>query len=191
MFIYDDNFLTEEEIIEIEKIFFDPDNRWSYRMYTQENDVNHRGVVNTGVVDIPYFTTAFNGEDDSYKPSLVKNMIDKFCYKNNISYRSLGRIKFNSTPWSKNSDTLYPHIDKNDPHLIFLYYINDCDGDTYIYNETFTGEIIKPPLTIMKQISPKRGSAFVSSGLHFHSISPTTTKSLRNVINANLNIDSY
>lgn len=191
MFIYDDNFLTEEEIIEIEKIFESVDNRWSFRKYTQENDVNHRGVVNTGVEDVSYFTTAFSPEDNGYNSQIIKNMINKFCNKHKIQYNSFGRIKLNSTPWSKDSKTLYPHVDKKDPHLIFLYYVNDCDGDTYIYNETFTGEIVKPPLTIMKTISPKRGAAFVSSGNHFHSISTTVTKPLRNVINANLNIDGY
>lgn len=188
MFVYDDNFLTEEEIQEIEDMFWSLENNWMFHKYTQNNDVKHSGVVNTGRSDIPYFTVGIRDGFEQKQYDLCVKLINKFCEKNGIHYDTLGRVKFNIQPSSQENETLYPHVDKSSPHLVFLYYVCDSDGDTFLYNETFTGEIIEPPLTIMERVTPKRGAAFVVDGKHFHSITPPKDHMLRAVINANLDL---
>jgi hypothetical protein len=189
MFIYDDNFLTEEEIIEIEKMFWSQEITWRYWEHTQNNDVNHVGVVNTGVADVPYFSFSMKETQDSYQCEISKKIIETFCKKHNINYRSISRIKFNITPSVKNAQTLYPHVDRASRHLVFLYYVNDSDGETFLYNETFNNTKFEPPLTIMQKVKPKRGAAFIVDGSHFHSITPPEETSLRGVINANLHFE--
>lgn len=184
MFIYDDNFLTEDEIRDIEKLFWDKETHWFFRSSTQENDIYHAGVVDTKATDAPYFTASFDNNSQQHKD--ITNLINKFCAKHNIEYKSVGRIKLNIQPSRQDGTTLYPHIDTADPHLIFLYYVCDSDGDTILYNETFTGKDIEPPLSIMQSITPKRGAAFIVDGRHFHSITPPKDSMLRAVINSNL-----
>lgn len=196
MFIYDDNFLTEEEILDIEKAFFSGEIAWAFFPYTQGrtdatmSDVDHPGVVDVKIKDIPYFSAGIR-ESSSVMPKF-KYIIDKMCQKHGIAYNKLGRVKLNATPWSENGNHLYPHVDKDyntQPHLIFLYYINDSDGDTVLFDQKYTGDKIGPEsLTVMKRVTPKRGSAFIVSGEHFHAISPPTKNSMRCVINANLDL---
>ena len=190
MFIYDDSFLTENEIQEIDNFFHSRSVPWVYFANTQNNDHDHPGVVKVeNITDVPYWSAGKTAQMPEYEPFV--ELINKFCKKHNIKYNSIGRLKFNVTPWVENATSLYPHVDKSTPHLIFLYYVHDSDGDTVLYNERFTGQVIKPPLTIMKSITPKRGAAFVVDGRHFHAITPPKAHSVRSVINANLDIDAW
>lgn len=184
MFIYDDDFLTEDEKSQVEKMFWQPNMPWNIFMSTQNNEVDHAGVVDTMVKDVPYFSTSPIENNNT----LSEYIINKFCLKHNIKYEKISRIKFNIQPSVQDQYTLYPHVDTAFDHLVFLYYVSDSDGDTILYNEKFTGEKITTPLTIMKSITPKRGAAFVVNGKHFHSITPPKKTMLRGVINANLAI---
>lgn len=189
MFIYDDDFLVEEEIKTVETAFYSDLLLWRYFSATSPEPKTHPGVVDTKAIDVPYWT--LNSREDDGEYFKFKNIIEKFCIKHGIKYNSIHRIKLNITPAVFTEGTLYPHVDMNAPHLIFLYYVLDSDGDTVLYNEKFTGQIMKPPLTVFKSITPKRGAAFVVDGRHFHSITPPRKHSVRAVINANLMIDSY
>jgi hypothetical protein len=189
MFIYDDSFLTEQEIKDVDALFHHRQIPWSYSNATQGNDVSHPGVVDVKTQDVPYWTAGILPSTYGY-PDFVQ-LINKFCLKHGIQYNSMGRVKLNVTPWIEDAWTLYPHVDKSTPHYIFLYYVHDSDGDTVLYNEQFTGEKIEPPLSVMRSITPKRGAAFVVDGRHFHGITPPKAHSVRSVINANLDLSVW
>ena len=69
-----------------------------------------------------------------------------------------------------------PHVDLNVPHQVCLYYVNDSDGDTIIYDST--GKTIR-------KISPKKGRMIFFNGNLKHSAS-TPTQNHRAVINYNV-----
>lgn len=76
------------------------------------------------------------------------------------------------TPWSEPENSLQyqqsgeePHVDFFIPHYIGLYYINDSDGDTVVYNETKKSK----NYTEMTRISPEKGKIFIFNGKHYHS----------------------
>lgn len=61
------------------------------------------------------------------------------------------------------------HIDLEMPHVVCLYYVNDCDGPTIIYEPRSN--------KIKKTIDPQKGRAVVFDGKYYHSSSnPTTTR---------------
>jgi hypothetical protein len=61
------------------------------------------------------------------------------------------------------------HIDLEMPHVVCLYYVNDCDGPTIIYEPGSNN--------IKKIIDPQKGKAVVFDGKYYHSSSnPTTTR---------------
>lgn len=84
----------------------------------------------------------------------------------------------------------HAHVDSNDPHLVCLYYVNDSNGDTVIYNQT-PADIPNLPgfdaeaMTIKKKVSPKKGRMVLFNGALYHS-SSTPTTNRRCVVNFNI-----
>jgi len=186
LFVYDDNFLTEEEMQRFEEEYFSKQIAWRYFENTQDNYLDHTGVINTHAEDVPYFSYVPQITDGPIY-DLSTQLIKKFTDKHNVDFKGVSRLKFNITPCSPVEKTLYPHVDTHDPHYVFLYYVNDSDGDTFLYEETASDQKLEKA-TIWKRITPKRGSAFIIDGSHYHSISPPTKNSIRCVFNANLTI---
>jgi hypothetical protein len=83
-----------------------------------------------------------------------------------------------------------PHVDMFTPHYTFLYYVNDSDGDTFIFNEKFDTfkENNQYPnnFSLLKRFNPKRGNAIMFNGLHYHSSSTPVNHDSRIAININL-----
>jgi len=82
-----------------------------------------------------------------------------------------------------------PHIDVRYDHLVVLYYVNDTDGDTFIFDKTFEDYSELPEnaiINIIKKVSPKMGRVVVFNGNQYHS-SSTPTKDVRCIINFNVN----
>lgn len=75
-----------------------------------------------------------------------------------------------------------PHTDSNDLNsLIGIYYINDSDGDTIIYEGND-----KNNLKILKSIKPKKGRMILMDGSTWHSASHPLKTKTRMIINYNL-----
>tara|TARA_B110000503_G_C7031260_1_gene364104 strand:- start:54 stop:632 length:579 start_codon:yes stop_codon:yes gene_type:complete len=60
-----------------------------------------------------------------------------------------------------------PHVDCNTDHYTALYYLNDTDGDTIIFNETEESE----KYTIKARIKPAAGKFVCFNGNHYHASS--------------------
>jgi len=64
-----------------------------------------------------------------------------------------------------------------EPHNVFLLYLNDCDGDTIIYDKTYS-EVGRELITLgsdqhnelkeLGRFSPKLGKAICFNGDHYH-----------------------
>jgi hypothetical protein len=89
------------------------------------------------------------------------------------------------------------HVDLTQPHKVALIYLNDSDGDTIVYNESFNpllstsnGEIIIddrsiPVLSVKQTITPKANRMAMFDGHLYHSGNTPTTVSRRVAININ------
>lgn len=190
-FIYDDNFLTEEEIEAVEQKFWHGNIPFNFLKNASPRVDGNTGVVDIKIEDVAFFTVNLNeNHEDS---QIFFNIVKKFTEKHSIQFDSIRRVKLNiMTPTVERSQkTLYPHIDYNEPHYIFLYYPSDSDGDTIIYNERHNSAHITPSVTVNKRITPKRGAAFIVDGRHFHSITTPSEHAFRGVINSNLTIKEW
>jgi|TARA_R110001592_G_scaffold240648_1_gene500734 hypothetical protein len=78
-----------------------------------------------------------------------------------------------------------PHIDIKIPHTVFLYYVNDCDGDTLIYNYV-SKNIEDAPfyenIKVAHRVTPKQGRVVVFDGMTWHS-STQPTQGPRCIVN--------
>jgi hypothetical protein len=71
---------------------------------------------------------------------------------------------------SSNDRSNNPHIDVNFDHTVILYYVNDSDGDTIIYDKKIkkNENFIKENLTVKQKVSPKKGRFLVFNGNYLH-----------------------
>jgi hypothetical protein len=75
-------------------------------------------------------------------------------------------------------DGIYNSVGKK----TLLYYVNDSDGDTVLYNEYFTGEPVGK-VTVQQTVSPKKGRAIIFDSNQIHSGTCPAINDIRMVIN--------
>tara|TARA_B100000424_G_C22725744_1_gene393839 strand:- start:51 stop:647 length:597 start_codon:yes stop_codon:yes gene_type:complete len=141
------------------------------------------------------FTHYFALEDDGiisdFHPLFVK-LIQSSCKKINVKKvdilqaRSFLQLPTN-IPKEEVDD---PHIDLVDTdHFVMLYYVNDSDGDTIIYNEREKSE----SYTIKKKVTPKQGRVVLFDGRLYHT-AEQPNDSNRCIVNydlEDLSVDSH
>jgi hypothetical protein len=78
-----------------------------------------------------------------------------------------------------------PHVDLGVDHTVILYYVNDSDGDTVIFDRTReTG--MDRGASIIQRESPRAGDFLVFDGRHYHASSAPRESKRRAVINFTL-----
>jgi hypothetical protein len=145
---------------------------------TSEHDNYHAGFHHTPFLDgvpktMEYDSILFLSH---YVRDVLKNdnlILHRVRY--GINVRSSDDIDYNT-----------PHLDFADDfpkkHYTVLYYVNDSDGDTVIFNETKRSK----EYTVLKRISPEKGKMCIFDGEHFHASSRPKKSDFRIVITLNL-----
>jgi hypothetical protein len=117
--------------------------------------------------------------------------------QSHVSFNRLIRMRANLSLANKHSPLEHhmPHIDSFFPHWNAIYYVNDSDGDTFIFNETNdtydSGQndivrIQENKFTIKHRVTPKQGKLLVFPGKYYHTSSFARDTKFRCVINMNL-----
>ena len=81
-----------------------------------------------------------------------------------------------------------PHLDRFEPHLVYLYYVCDSDGDTIIYDYKTEKEGDVPffeDVKELKRITPKQGRVVVFDGMYWHT-AEQPKKDVRCILNFNI-----
>ena len=89
-----------------------------------------------------------------------------------------------------------PHVDQWFDHMSALLYLNDCNGDTYFYNEYYDPKsnmssndyykkVLNSQMTIQKLVAPKENTLVCFDGFQYHSSSTPTDVARRVVVNIN------
>lgn len=99
---------------------------------------------------------------------------DRINFKINDIFQARAFLQFPRAESTPNNQ----HVDLTFPHLVCLYYLNDCDGETIIYNqssdEVLEGNVKDTEFTVQKRISPKKGRVVLFDGKYYHSSSNPT-----------------
>ena len=99
----------------------------------------------------------------------------QFCNFRQINILDIIKSRYFFQPPVGKNITAAPHVDIYLPHWVFLYYVNDSEGDTVFYNDS--GDEIK-------RVSPKKGRVAFFNGEIYHSATKPKSQS-RAVININ------
>lgn len=126
---------------------------------------------------------------DFFKPFFA-TMNEKLGLKESNIIRARASLKWPKIGYTKDNYSL-PHVDYYYPHETLIYYVNDSDGDTFIFDQwfTFTGNgngIAADNFTIQKRISPKANRLVWIDGLHYHTASNPIDNDKRIILNINL-----
>lgn len=103
-----------------------------------------------------------------------------------VRVEKLLRIKLNlTTPILGNTTENFcmPHRDFPFDHHVFLYYINDSDGDTIFFDKEI--DLNEPQLKINRRITPEKGKCVLFDGAIYH----TQSNPIKNATRLNINID--
>jgi hypothetical protein len=134
-----------------------------------------------------FTNTVFHFEDPGGAPStmtaLLLPLLFTFCEKAQIPYNRLLRIRLGLYPrMTLEAAHHHPHVDFYQPHQNAIYYVNDADGDTAIFNESFddVSQAMLPAyaaeekFTLARRVTPKRGKMIGFDGKQYHaSMHPT------------------
>lgn len=152
---------------------------WNYSSNITYNDPNYKHIVDGCVSEFDKKTCQY---------WLYQYLIYKSFEQINFDVKKIIRIRKRLTfPNNLLYNIPYqPHIDHHFEHLTLLYYVNESDGDTYIYNEKFTRESgALKNFSILKKINFKKGRVAIFNGMNYHA-SSLSSKNNRIVLNINV-----
>lgn len=192
-----DDLLNDEEIDSIEKQLYDSffpwylsfENDGAGNFYTSIKSIikdqwkDDKNLVDRGQFVHLFFNTKNNEciQNSTYINEPIKILL-AFAEKMNVKiyYENILRVKANLIMQHKDYTKMsygIPHVDTNEKHYVLIYYVNNCDGDTVLFNESEK---------VFARISPKKGRLLMFNGNTLHAGGHPSVSQSRCVINFNL-----
>ena len=190
-YIYDTEFLTPEEAHEIlmevrnAPFFFE-----SHSIGAADD--GYTGIPGDRFLDRPIMVAGSNdpNDEDILRP-LAKRIFEKFAEKHGIQLDQVFRTRTNISFRTTDSRPTMPHVDLRNKHkhYVFIYYINDSDGDTVLFTQKVDGEFhTQDDLVELKSFAPVGGGALLFDGDYFHTWKHPESHDYRATINLNVDI---
>ena len=180
------DFLSQKYVNELETTLVDSRFPWYYHNYTSpliQREVNFPETI----LDTSQFTHVFFQEKKATSScyDLISDIIHEVEKTLDKKYlHRLYRAKANLIYKHPNYPEGYfnmPHVDMSFEKIeSFLYYVNDSDGDTIIFDKT---EQDTGVMMIKNRIKPQKGSGILFDSSFYHSSTPPKQSETRIVIN--------
>lgn len=168
---------------------------WQYEQATSmgskegDNFIEGYDVLqDENTIDGPQFThyVLLNGQS-SPALQLIKPILYFVEKRLNWVISDIGRIKINSMtrngPYFTSNNYNIPHVDMPGPGLLsMVYYVNDSDGDTFLFNE-FQNSNKVSSVSLKQRVTPRKGRAVIFDSNRFHASSNPILTPARFVIN--------
>ena len=175
-----DDVITKLYQDQIEAETTSPRMAWFFRLEPGRSGA--LGAANAAEAGYSGFSnTVFHADEAGAPPStmtaLLLPLLLTFCDRAKRPFTRLLRIRLGLYPRMMiESAYHHPHVDFYQPHYNALYYVNDADGDTVIFNETFedVSQAMLPAytneqrFTVAKRVSPKKGRMIGFDGKRYH-----------------------
>ena len=164
-----DNFLPQDFADQVLKELNSADFPWYLNQYTSYERDNEPQLVHN----------FYNGQPQSAWFLHISPVLEVFESKTEYKINSIGRIKANLltnrvAPKDYIEKTIHQDTDK-DNYISLLYYVDDADGDTILYQGDKVTEAMR--------ITPKRNRAVIFKSNIWHTGLLPVEASIRRVIN--------
>lgn len=129
---------------------------------------------------------------DTYDAGLLTDLLVKM--KTGIGCQNICRSRLDMTIYTPGGMRCDPHVDSPYPHIATIFYLNDSDGNTVIYNEKLDVEtnitkqfvdIDESKLTVQKEIEPKANRLLIFDGHYIHTGHVPAHHNNRVILNSN------
>jgi hypothetical protein len=185
-----ENIITDDLKDRIKGVLLRDNFDWFYNSGTARIIPGNKSAIeDSNTVDSIQFTHSLFADErfESEYVDYVVKIMRALEEKEGIVCTRMLRAKCNLVPQdiSYGADQYHPpHVDckdVTDNTFTLIYYVNNSDGDTYVFNEQYGDEF--DDLTIAHRQTPTEGCALLFKSINYHaSSSPINTKS-RVVIN--------
>ena len=186
-----DNFLPEDIYQKVKDRICGERQPWYYQSSITNTERNNPPVDKFG------FNFSLKRAEEEFglsDPDIRKtfNVLQEFYLKQKTVLKKarILRTRLDMTTYSKESVIFEPHVDLDDPHLTSIFYVNDSDGNTVIYNQKWHPSllpklVVDEELTIMEEIEPVGNRLIAFDGYHMHTGHNPSKHSKRILINTN------
>lgn len=197
-----DNLLPMSLENRIESMLFDKEFSWfaldNLSLGDQEKKYSFTYKDGYRYIDTCGMSSLIYKDDNWYDPyglyMMSRQIIDYVLNETDLKLNRILRIKANFL--TKNTDHSFdemcinfPHLDNYHEHKVLVYYVNDSDGDTVLFNERFKEEHRTRTDTIelstKSRVKPKKGRILMFDGLQYHTSQNPITSDYRCVLNIN------
>lgn len=159
---------------------------WFYQEFTSKYTEGNSEVCKImGYEEHPYFAhiMAHDGEPKSAAyEGVFKKLWDEIDPTGTQPIIRARAAKSMINDW--HTPPTQPHVDAPFPHHVMIYYCNDSDGPTILYNQKYTGETVTS-VTPKQYIEPEKGKYLIFDGLTYHSGSAPRKNTHRTILNIN------
>ena len=161
------NILNPRLVDKVEEILLNKKVPYNYLQNIADNNSN---LYRPGFVHLFQSKSEYIETDYS---SFLSQILYNFCQIKQINILSIinSRTFLHIPTTTSGPDNI--HVDLEFPHWVCLYYVNDSDGDTILFDDN-NKEI--------KRVTPEKGKIVFFDGSIYHSGTPSGTKS-RAVVN--------
>ena len=184
-----DDLIEEELQNQIEDAMFDCS--WSFEMDNTYGynaslmGIKYRKFLNPLEYDIsPSIITNLQTNQKIFK--LFNTIIKKTCNHINFNLEEISRCIAGIQGFQvirKQNKVCNIHINQRTPHLVLLYYVNDADGETLLFDKTIDdiedNDMMyldeRHEFNVVNKIMPKQGRVLLFNGRTYHSASSPTT----------------
>lgn len=191
----------------LEKLLIAGDCEWFFSADVAHDDdfIKKMGLPSRFGFSKTYFSAATGRQSPLF--ATILPMVFEACAKINfVPEATLFSRSFMTIPLPGEVNSIdHIHVDTADEHLVCLYYVNDSDGDTVIYDKTLDDFITDPAIIekiesvdysqpgvptifqiidenvdkgdwkIIKRVTPKKGRMLFFNGHRYHSSSRPST----------------
>lgn len=189
-----DDFLPKAFVERYAQRVLDKDFNWFYLENITRSEIprTYKSLDNIEWDDTDGLTHSVFHDKEWYDPywSLQHSLFicEMFAEKTGWNFDRLYRMKINQLNITQTECINFPHVDAEHPHDVLLYYINDSDGDTILYDQMWDPihNDKEVELSVLTRIKPKAGRCIKFNGLRYHSSSTPTSTKRRLALNMNL-----
>ena len=190
-----DNFVSPEYFKQLQEYVTSSNQPWYYQSNIDSTSLPDQGFGKHGFACI--IVRYPNTFTDSYVSGMLSTLV--MNTKKIVGCDNILRSRLDLTLHKYGDPAASPHVDTSKPHIASIFYFNNSDGNTVIYNEKYDGEDCDDPaqliqqndithkLTIKKEIEPRQNRLVVFDGLLIHRGHYPCKHDTRILLNSNFN----
>ena len=185
-----DNFLPQDQFDKLSEFILSNEFPWYYTSHVSYHP-DEQKCNNTDAIETDGWYHMLYANDIGNNSMFYNQFIDffeqlaiRFGYTQDDLIRARLGLKVPKVGYTEKNYNL-PHIDYYEPHDNMIYYLNESDGDTRLFDQYYTGNEPED-FSVQSTVAPKANRLLLMDGFQYHTASNPLQVNRRIVLNVNL-----